>query len=290
MVIEVTYMSGAGNLFSVIDNRQYNFSVQTLQKLASVLCSENEFNFKYTEGLIAINSGTNNLVFRAEFVNPDGSYGVMCGNGGRCAVGFAYQAGLRSEIDEMIKFSMAGNIYTGIFHSSESVELFFPPPVEIRRNVILDVDNREFIVDFVNVGSEHIIINFEKIEEFEGIDFRKFDINLFARPIRHHDLLIPRGANVNIYKLVDNVVQLRTYERGVEAETGACGTGAISTALIISESHNIAKPMRIIPPSGEELKVDIIKDKKNNTESVILAGNASITDKKEINLPDTLLN
>ena len=289
MVIEVTYMSGAGNLFSVIDNRKYYFSVQILMKLAPVLCSVNKLNNKYTEGLIALRNGNGNLSFQSDFINPDGSFGAMCGNGGRCAVNFAYKSGLFKNIDEKIKFSMAGNVYESIFHSSEHIELFFPPPIEIRRKINLRIEKKDYWADYVNVGSDHIIIDYDKITEFDNVEFREFDINEFARPIRYHDDLKPRGANVNIYRIIDGIVHLRTYERGVEAETGACGTGAISVAIIISESYNLRVPLLIIPPSREELEVDIIRNSSNEIISVVLSGNARITETAEINIPENLL-
>ena len=83
MKIKVTYMSGAGNLFSVIDNRKYDFSIKQGEILAKILCSKNDLNDFQTEGLMFLEKHNENLDFECKFFNPDGSTGMMCGNGGR---------------------------------------------------------------------------------------------------------------------------------------------------------------------------------------------------------------
>jgi len=149
------------------------------------------------------------------------------------------------------------------------------------------VNNNEINGIYVNVNSDHFVINHKNNDIIKNKSFDDFCINTFAPPIRFHQEFEPNGVNVNIYSIVNrNKILLRTYERGVEAETGACGTGALSTMLAAYSLNEIDLPVTIIPPSKSPLTVDIEGEFPDKIKSLILEGNAEIKNEKEIEIPD----
>lgn len=256
-------MSGAGNLFSVMMIEDLPSDID-MPELARAICNiefnndnnnnNDEHNPFKSEGIIVIAPAKNeNTDFDVQFYNPDGSSGMMCGNGGRVAVRFALDKAYKANHH---KFSMAGNLYEYELHE-DKIKLFFSPPSQFSPNIDIEInENLVFIGDFVNTGTNHYIINYDDFTEELGDDFRKFDINKIAPDIRNHSEFAPVGTNVNFFQIDGNTVRLRTYEKGVEAETGACGTGAIATAISLLWKKDLPPPITIIPPSGEALIVD----------------------------------
>lgn len=286
--IEVTYMSGAGNLFSVVDNRPLNLSEESLSKLAPILCGVSGGDNFRTEGLIALQDGDAETVFGVSFFNPDGSGETMCGNGGRCVLFYALGETFNKSTDKYLEaiFSMAGEKYSGALKEN-SVELRLPPPVKIETNVKLNIGESTIDAVYVDVNSDHAVVDFRSLD-VSGASFDDFDVESLAPAIRNHAKFAPKGANVNIYSLAGESIRLRTFERGVEAETGACGTGAISTAIAAVLSGEARFPVRIIPTSGQELKIDVKGNFPHNIEQIILEGGAEILKKATISIPEVL--
>jgi diaminopimelate epimerase len=224
--------------------------------------------------------------FVMDFFNPDGSHGAMCGNGGRCAVRFAETHGFftPSRTPEIL-FSTLGTHYKAeLNRMGNTVRLFFPPPEEIDFPLLLKFDNGDKLTaGFVNVGSDHAVIWFPEASGIIRTSFIAFDINEWGAKVRHN-ALFPRGANANFYTIVgEQTLRVRTFERGVEAETGACGTGAISTALIAYLRHDVHPPIRILPPSGEELIVNFFMHHEEFDE-ISLEGNAKIVKNVQVEI------
>ncbi len=287
MKIKVFHMSGAGNKFSVINAVDYNLSIIQLAKLAPILCTKSMNNPYYSEGLISVDAAVKGLDFRAEFLNPDGSHGAMCGNGGRCAVYFASNQKIFKYQNKLIDFSMAGNKYKARINQDNTISLNFPPPIRIIDPKELRLKKHILNVGYVNVGSDHAVIDFDLLN---GVgSFNEFDLVGFSSEIRFHNDFQPLGVNVNVYNVIGSKVFLRTFERGVEAETGACGTGAISTALIASKKYNLNFPIKVIPTSKEEIQVDIIGT-KNNIVGLVLTGPAVILDSYYVDISEDLIN
>lgn len=285
MIYEVTYMSGAGNTFSVLSETALAGRELTAEVVRH-LCSAGE----KTEGLLAIGLGNGTTDFSARFFNPDGTCGMMCGNGGRCAVAYAENIGLIGR-ERVISFDLSGTVYRAQF-TERGVLLAFPP-ARGAKQMTLQTEFGTISGTFVDVGSDHFIVDFaelmkninpEKLETpttFELSDPQilvqklrnpDFDFIDFARALRHHEAFAPRGTNVNLFaEAGDCNLELRTFERGVEAETGACGTGAISTALSYGAQ---GREVRIVPPSRDPLFVTVL------TGEILLEGSAYATGKQ----------
>ncbi len=284
MMLEVTYMSGAGNLFSVLDLRKYSFDVIALSKLAKILCNPNQFNGIRTEGLLSIqkSSDESKADFSVKFHNPDGSFGMMCGNGGRCAIRFARKYGFTDK-DE-IAFSLADTIYYGRY--GDNIDIIFPPPVNSETDVFVKIDEYEFFGDLINVGTAHFVVYID-VPNYD--DFRKFDVDYYGRAIRNNALFSESGTNVNFYYSWNGKLLIRTYERGVEAETGACGTGAIATVIAHSLKHKIRSTTELIPTSGQPLWVTLHYGTNSEIEKIVLTGNAEFIGSQTITLPENFM-
>ena len=236
--------------------------------------------------MLVIKESDNNVDFKAEFYNPDGTTGIMCGNGARCAVRFAYENNFFKLINDRktIRFQMVDIVFQAQLLNN-SIRIFFPPPIELIEEIELNINEKIIKGGYVNIGSDHFVVNASQVSSYHGKDISKIDIEKFAKPIRYHNHFEPKGTNVNLY-LVESIskIYLRTFERGVEAETGACGTGAISTALIASLKLEVLFPVTIIPTSGSPLIVDLESTVNNKIKAVSLEGNTLFIKQEKIEL------
>jgi diaminopimelate epimerase len=275
MKIKVTYMSGAGNLFTVIDNTASIISEKQGKALAPILCSVNEKNKIETEGLMLLEQSAD-YNFKCVFFNPDGSTGMMCGNGGRAIVKFALAKGAINNNQAKLLFEMAGSIYSAKL-IDELVDLEMPNIKEYKE-LTLKLQGRHVNTHYIDNGSQHTVIRIDKIDL---LDIVKLDINGVGREVRYNEAFGKIGSNANFYDVRDKTVHLRTYERGVEKETGACGTGAVATAITAVEESGLNFPIDIIPTSGEKLTIDKRIDIKKGTKFHLI-GPAVILEEKEI--------
>ncbi len=139
-------------------------------------------------------------------------------------------------------------------------------PTDLRMNQKITVDGQPYSYHFVNTGVEHVVI---EVDGIEGID-----VQMLGASIRHNEAFSPRGTNVNFIHLTqNNTVHVRTYERGVEAETPACGTGMVASGLVAGILGKVESPVTILPASGDELQVGF-KLTENNADDVTLYGPA----------------
>jgi len=275
MKIKVTYMSGAGNLFTVIDNTANILSEEQGKLLAPILCTVNKKNRFETEGLMLLEQSAD-YSFKCVFFNPDGSTGMMCGNGGRAIVRFAKSKGIIKSNQEKVLFEMAGAIYSAQI-LDELIDLEMPNIKEFKEQT-LKLQGRLVSTHYVDNGSQHTVI---RIDKLDLLDISKLDINGIGREVRFNEVFGKIGSNANFYDVKSNTVYLRTYERGVEKETGACGTGAVATAITAVEESNLRFPVSIIPTSGEKIIIDKKIDVKKGTKFHLI-GPAIILEEKEI--------
>ena len=219
-------MTGAGNDFIVIDNRFYHFTDAELSDLARRWCPR-RFGVG-ADGLLAFCApAASGPLFRMQYFNADGSFAPMCGNGARCMARFARLSGL--DVEEMT-FETGAGIYRAHVPADPSapVRLFLPPPTDFAPHLAMhSAPAREpGEAHFIRTGTPHVVCF---VEDVTGIP-----VDRWGAAIRYDTAMAPHGTNVNFAQcLADGArMSLRTYERGVEAETLACGTGATAAALI----------------------------------------------------------
>jgi diaminopimelate epimerase len=247
-------MVASGNDFTVI--RLSGYPVIRLKKIAIDICDR-----KYgigADGLLVLEKSRIADV-KMRIFNPDGSEAEMCGNGARCAALFTKAKNLKIE-------TKAGVITAQV--SKSEVKIKLTDPKEIKLNIPLKINQRGLKVNFINTGVPHTVIFVEGLE--------KIDVKNLGRQIRYHQKFAPRGTNVDFIEIFNrNSIKIRTYERGVEDETLACGTGAVASALIFALKTAAEKKINLQTKSAEILKV-YFKKIGNKFTNVWLEGKAKI--------------
>ncbi len=239
--IEFWKMNGSGNDFIIIDNRNEIIKEEQMSSFSKLVCRRRVS--VGADGVIFImDSKTCDFAWR--FYNSDGSEAEMCGNGSRCAARFAY---LNKIAPKKMRFETAvGPISAEVLGRRVKVMLTDPKQLKINVQIekLLDWES----VDFINTGVPHVVI---RVKDLENIPIKEV-----GRKIRFHEIFSPEGTNVNFMKRVkNNLIEVRTYERGVEDETLACGTGSIASALISSLRDGISSPVDVKTRGGEILRI-----------------------------------
>ena len=273
MKIRFTKMSGAGNDFVVIDNRSRQ--IRNGRKAARILC-DRRWGIG-ADGLLLLEK-SQKADYRMRYFNADGSYGGMCGNGGRCIARYAvfYRIAPRNH-----RFEALRQIYEAAVTASE-VALAMKDPRSLILNKKIRLDGKSSSVSFVDTGSPHVVVPCSSLGRGKLLKF--IDVVGVGREIRFHGEFKPSGANANfIERMKGNSIRIRTYERGVEAETMACGTGSIASAIVASRLWKLNSPVNVIPESGKRLRVEF-EDKGASISKVRLIGPAVITFKGQVEL------
>lgn len=240
--IPITKMSGTGNDFIIIDHRTPIVPVAEQQQFAAKVCRR-RFSTG-ADGLILIED-SDTADFSWRFYNGDGSSAEMCGNGARCAARFAYRNNIAPR--KMSFETIAGIVHAEIMGEEEHVSLLMTDPFDFRMDLQVTLDGESKELFFVNTGVPHAVL----FVESEGIPIVEW-----GRQIRFHEMFQPAGANVNfVRKLGNGTLQVRTYERGVEGETMACGTGAVAAAIIASSLGMVQSPVNIQTSGGDKLTI-----------------------------------
>lgn len=232
---------GAGNDFILIHDPASAFPVFPADIAA--LCDRH--TGIGADGLIILRPPANPAIadVRMVFLNSDGSPAAMCGNGGRCLAAFAHA---QECAPATLRIQTAVGILTAIIHSPELVTLQLPPPTSERLNLSLDFASHRYYLHHVDTGVPHAVFFLPAGSPVSDLD--NFPLDTFGPYVRNHSLFAPDGANVDVV-LPDpatRTLHIRTYERGVEAETLACGTGATAAALL-SLRLNILDPASDAP-------------------------------------------
>ena len=264
--IDFTKMSGAGNDFVVLDNRKIMISDPS--EFARLICDRRKGIG--ADGLLLLEESSN-ADFMMKYFNSDGSYGGMCGNGGRCISRFAISKEIVSGPD--IRFEALDHIYEASI-LPRGVKLTMKVPSDFRMNQKIEISQSTFHFHFVNSGSPHCVIF---LDENKNLPSTLEEVNVckIGRDIRNHRFFYPDGTNVNFVRKDDSsIYSIRTYERGVEAETLACGTGSVAVALIASEVKGAPSPVTLHVRSGEFLSVGFHKAGDRLYKSVSLSGSA----------------
>lgn len=260
-------MSGSGNDFIIIDNRKRIVDEAGLMNFVASVCRRKMS--VGADGLILIESA-DAVDFKWRFFNSDGSVAEMCGNGARCAARFAYIKGIAGT--EMSFETEAGIIHAKV--AKDQVKIKMPDPTDLKTDYALELENSTLSVSSVNTGVPHVVVEADNIDDIEVVKL--------GREIRFHDVFDPAGTNVNfVYLQNDDIVAIRTYERGVEDETLACGTGAIACAIVISYKKKIKSPVKVMTRSGGYLYI-YYKVKQGRFYDIFLEGDARIIYKAQL--------
>jgi diaminopimelate epimerase len=238
-------MTGAGNDFILIDNREGLVDSDHCQEFVRYAC-RHKLSVG-ADGVILIENDPD-VDFRWRFFNADASEAEMCGNGARCAVRFASLTGIIQK-PRMAFRTLAGIITGELFGDRVKVQMTAPHGLQM--DLQLDVDGRRFELDFINTGVPHAICFTGDANELESTDIMRW-----GHALRFHRHFQPAGTNVDFVYVQDpHHISVRTYERGVEGETLACGTGCIASGLISAARNRVESPVNVKTRGGESLTV-----------------------------------
>jgi diaminopimelate epimerase len=257
-MLTFTKMNGAGNDFVMVDNRDLRYALD--KDAIARLCDRHRGIG--SDGLIAVEPSTNGADFKMRYYNADGGEAEMCGNGARCFARFASKVAHRSG---RISFeTLAGVIGAELL--GDQVRLAMSAPHSLALGTELGVENEKLKVHFLNTGVPHAVVFVDNLE--------KTEIVRLGRALRYHQHFAPKGTNANfIGELPGGDIAIRTYERGVENETQACGTGVTAAALIHARLTGAQSPVNVHVRGGEVLSVGFEVD-GDNWKNVTLTGPA----------------
>lgn len=251
MKIEFTKIQGLGNDFIIIDNRKYQLSEEKISIIAKRLCTR-RISIG-ADGLMLVDIPSSDADFRMRFYNADGSIGEMCGNGARCIARYAYVNDIAGK--EMIFETTAGIVEAKI-EEGRLVTVKLNNPEKIDLNVKVNIADKELDCTYIELGNPglpHAVIEYKGLREANGKELLKI-----GRSIRYNNKF-PKGANVNFYDVInDDTAYVKTYERGVEDFTLACGTGSASTAIALILNKVICKDKINIIVDGGEIIVKVV--------------------------------
>ncbi|MEW6511927.1 MAG: diaminopimelate epimerase [Bacteroidota bacterium] len=256
--IAFTKASGAGNDFVLVNNFDGALRID-YPALARAVC-DRHFGVGGDGLLILERSETAD--FAMKYFNADGSWGGMCGNGGRCIARFAKEEGIAGATQ---KFEAIGHLYQAEVGDG-AVRLHMKDPVGFRDGLSLSIGGKSLEATFLDTGAPHVVI-------FDA-DVERTDVRSLGAAIRRDTLFQPGGTNVNFVRRTGPAaIEIRTYERGVEAETLACGTGTVASALIAAHRFAMNTPVETLVKSGERLSVSF-RGSAGNWSHVVLEGSA----------------
>jgi diaminopimelate epimerase len=252
-------MHGAGNDFILIDDREETFPTQDQKRIEEIATPKYGIG---SEGVILIQP-SDTADFRMRFFNPDGNEVEMCGNGARCVARLAFEQDIAPK--EMTFETVAGVIGASMV-DEDTVRLAMTPPRDLLLNQTLRVQDQDLTYHSVNSGVPHVVLEMETVDEV--------DLMSLGSSIRYHEAFAPAGTNVNLIQVIGpDHMNVRTYERGVEAETLACGTGMVACGLVAGSLGRVSTPVQVTCASGDTLGVDY-QQGEHGPENATLTGPA----------------
>jgi diaminopimelate epimerase len=252
--INIYKMTGSGNDFVIVDNREG--VVTSAPDLAREVCARRLS--VGADGLILIES-SDVADFRMRIINADGSEAEMCGNGSRCVCALAEELGIAS--GSMSFETLAGIVKGKAEGNKAAVQMTDVAPI---RTLTLEGGFGRTDVALLNTGVPHAVL-------FVG-DIEGQDVVGVGREIRYHEAFQPQGTNVDFVGGTSGAeIALRTYERGVEDETLACGTGAVASAIAHARENDVPPPITVRTRSGERLTISF-DDSTDGYRNVIMEG------------------
>lgn len=260
-------MHGGGNDFVLVDHRRGLIPEAQQPRFARRVCARQVG--VGADGLILI-EGSDKADFRWRFYNADGSEAEMCGNGGRCAARLAVMLGIAPP-------NLSFETLAGIMHAEvkdREVRLELTGIEDFRLYQEIPINGKTVTGHFLKVGVPHVVVPVPDLEQVP--------VTFWGKIVRFHPLFQPAGANVNFINLQGSLaLEVRTYERGVEDETLACGTGAVASALIAARLGHVQSPVAVNTRGGEILTVHF-KLQGETFKDVFLEGEALVVCQGEL--------
>jgi len=263
-------MSGSGNDFIMIDYRKPTPSQDEMRMFVSKVCRRGLS--VGADGVILIRTSSV-ADYGWCYYNADGGEVEMCANGSRCAARFAFENGIAPAKHRFE--TLAGIVEAEVLPGSVGrVRVRLPDPSGLRLNIPIPINGEQHVGHLVNTGVPHVVYFVDDLE--------KVDVVGIGRKTRYHSLFTPKGTNANFVTVINpHQMMIRTYERGVENETLACGTGAIAAALIATALEKLEPPVHLRTRGGVMLIVDF-KREGSDFKDTTLEGDARIIYKGEI--------
>jgi diaminopimelate epimerase len=242
MMLEFTKMNGAGNDFVLIDNRQRN--VRLTSRQVARLCDRHR-GIGADGLLLLVPCASGRAEWAWEFYNSDGSTAEMCGNGARCFARFVQKvAGASGQTT----FETGAGVIQATFEG-DRVTVNLTPPKDLRLEQAVAVSTGTLIVHSLNTGVPHAVIFVPDADQAM--------VQPVGAEVRYHGQFAPKGTNVNFVQVLGpGSIRVRTYERGVEGETLACGTGVTASALVSARVHGFEPPVQVRVQGGDLLEVN----------------------------------
>ena len=248
-------MHGAGNDFILVDDRQKHFPAHDTNWLRQTMARRTGIG---SDGILLIQP-SEKANFRMRFFNPDGGEVDMCGNGARCIARLAHEIGVAPS--GMSFETPAGLIRADVQGDQVLLRMTDPKDWRLNQNIVLGEES--YTYHFVNTGVPHAVI------EVKNLD--RFDVQKFGAMVRYHQEFAPKGTNANFITITGtDSLSIRTYERGVEAETLACGTGIVAAGLVAARLGRVTPPVKITTAASYLLEVNC----DNNLQNATLRGPA----------------
>lgn len=273
MLLHFYKMNGAGNDFIVIDNR--DLSIQLDAGTIEALCDRHRGIG--ADGLLAVEPAQHGADHRFRYYNADGGEAEMCGNGARCFGRFT--AHLAEEMPERVTFeTIAGTLAAEMV--GDMVRIAMSDPADLRMQTGVTRPGLEADVHFLNTGVPHAVAFVDSLEALEALDVFEH-----GRAIRRHEAFAPAGTNANFAAVIEpGHIAIRTYERGVEDETLACGTGMVACALIHHLLTGAPSPIRVDVAGGDTLEIGFTQSGESGFSEVTLTGPADFVFEGEIEI------
>lgn len=254
-------MSGSGNDFILIDNRNNVVDENNLTSFIKNVCRRKMS--AGADGLILIEN-SDSADFKWRYYNSDGGRAEMCGNGARCAARFAYLNKIAGS--EMSFVTDAGIVRAQV--TGDKVKVKMVDPSAFKHDYTIELKDGPLTVSSVNTGVPHVVVTMDSIDDVDVVGT--------GREVRLHKIFAPAGTNVNFITRVKNgAFSIRTYERGVEDETLACGTGSIASALVTAFKEKVDSPLNVVTRSGGVLTIHYNED-KGRFYDIYLEGDARV--------------
>lgn len=272
MLLHFYKMNGAGNDFIVIDNRDLTISLDT--DTIAALCDRHRGIG--ADGLLAVEPAEHGADYKFRYYNADGGEAEMCGNGARCFGFFTAHLAETEEIPSSVSFeTIAGTLTAELI--GEDIRIAMSEPKDLELKTSARIENFHDDIHFINTGVPHAVAFVTDLENLP--------VTTHGRAIRTHDHFAPNGTNANFATiLAPDHIAIRTYERGVEDETLACGTGMVACALTHHLLTGAPSPIKVDVEGGDTLSIGFEKTGETTFSHVTLTGPADFVFEGEIEI------